>query len=80
MMPLWTTQTRPSSEKWGWALASVGAPCVAQRVWAMPVTAAASNAGATVALTFSVKRATLPTARTELRRPLGSCKAKPAES
>ncbi len=36
MMPLWTTTTRPA--RWGWALRSVGAPWVAQRVWPMPVT------------------------------------------
>ena len=36
MMPLCTTAKRPSFETWGWALKSVGAPCVAQRVWPMP--------------------------------------------
>jgi hypothetical protein len=35
MMPLWTRAT--SLVAWGWALLVVGAPCVAQRVWAMPV-------------------------------------------
>ena len=35
MMPLCTTATR--SVACGWALASVGLPCVAQRVWPMPV-------------------------------------------
>jgi hypothetical protein len=35
MMPLWTKATSPVA--CGWALSSVGAPCVAQRVWAMPV-------------------------------------------
>ena len=34
MMPLCTTATPP--EVWGWALASLGLPWVAQRVWAMP--------------------------------------------
>ena len=35
MMPLWTSATR--EEACGCALRSVGAPCVAQRVWPMPV-------------------------------------------
>ena len=35
MMPLWTTASR--GEACGWALASVGLPCVAQRVWPMPI-------------------------------------------
>ncbi len=35
MMPLWTIVTSPTM--CGWALSSVGAPCVAQRVWAMPI-------------------------------------------
>ena len=34
MMPLWTMATR--SVAWGWALVSLGAPWVAQRVWPMP--------------------------------------------
>ena len=33
-MPLWTTAIEP--ETCGWALRSLGTPCVAQRVWAMP--------------------------------------------
>ena len=37
MMPLWTSATGPTM--CGWALPTVGAPCVAQRVWAMPVVA-----------------------------------------
>ena len=36
MMPLCTTATRPSQEVWGCAFASLGRPCVAQRVWPMP--------------------------------------------
>ena len=35
MMPLWTTATR--SVACGCALVSVGRPCVAQRVWPMPL-------------------------------------------
>ena len=37
MMPLWITATRPSADRCGWALRSVGPPWVAQRVWPMPV-------------------------------------------
>ena len=37
MMPLWTTQILPSVEQCGCELTSEGAPCVAQRVWPMPV-------------------------------------------
>ena len=36
MVPLWTTATAPAQSSWGWALASVGGPWVAQRVWPMP--------------------------------------------
>src|ERR1700686_587754 len=35
MMPLWTTATR--SVAIGWAFFSFGLPCVAQRVWPMPI-------------------------------------------
>jgi hypothetical protein len=31
MMPLWTTEILPRAPMWGWALTSVGAPCVAHR-------------------------------------------------
>ena len=37
MIPLCTTATRPASSVCGWALASVAGPCVAQRVWPIPV-------------------------------------------
>ncbi len=36
MIPLCTTATRPSAEVCGWALTSLAAPWVAQRVWPMP--------------------------------------------
>ena len=42
MMPLWTTATR--SVAIGWALPSVGRPCVAQRVWPMPIVPASGSA------------------------------------
>ena len=35
-MPLCTTATRPLQSVWGWALASVGLPWVAQRVCPRP--------------------------------------------
>ncbi len=41
MMPLWMTATVPVQSTWGWALRSLGAPWVAQRVWPMPVVAGA---------------------------------------
>ncbi len=37
MMPLCVTAIVPPQSVWGWALASVGAPCVAQRVCAIAV-------------------------------------------
>ena len=37
MIPLWTTATWPVQSTCGWALASVGPPWVAQRVWPMPL-------------------------------------------
>ena len=37
MMPLWMTATVPVQSTCGWALRSLGAPWVAQRVWPMPV-------------------------------------------
>ena len=40
MMPLWIRASLPSSPpRCGWAFWSVGPPCVAQRVWPMPVVA-----------------------------------------
>ena len=43
MMPLWTTaNSHEGPETCGCALAGEGAPCVAQRVWAMPACAESS--------------------------------------
>ena len=39
MMPLWMRASLPSSPRCGCAFRSFGAPCVAQRVWPMPVRA-----------------------------------------
>ena len=36
-MPFCTTTTSPALEQWGWALRSLGSPCVAQRVCPMPL-------------------------------------------
>ena len=36
MMPLWMTVRSPVQSAWGWALRSLGRPCVAQRVWPRP--------------------------------------------
>ncbi len=37
MTPLWIRANLPSLLRWGWALASVTPPWVAQRVWPIPV-------------------------------------------
>ena len=42
MMPLWMTATRPSAERCGWALRSVGPPWVAHLVCPIPVVPVAS--------------------------------------
>ena len=39
MMPLCTTAMRPAESVCGCALMSVGSPCVAHRVWPMPIVA-----------------------------------------
>jgi hypothetical protein len=36
MMPLWMTAMRFVPSQCGWAFLSLGSPCVAQRVWAIP--------------------------------------------
>ncbi len=46
MMPLCTSATRPVAPRWGWALASVGAPWVAQRVCPIPVVDGGSGSSA----------------------------------
>ena len=56
MMPLCTTLTR--SVLCGWALRSVGAPCVAQRVWPMPMVPASGACSSALARLTS-----LPSAR-----------------
>src|ERR1700733_10571463 len=56
MMPLWPTASL--GDACGWALVSVGLPCVAQRVWPMPI---APSSGA--AASFASRFLSLPSAR-----------------
>ncbi len=56
MMPLCTTATRAVA--CGCALVSVGAPCVAQRVWPMPVLP-----GSFIRSSASARLSSLPEAR-----------------
>ena len=65
---------REPGEACGWALFSVGLPCVAQRVWPMPI-APLSGAAASFASRFR----SLPSARRRSSRPFSSV-ATPAES
>ncbi len=74
MIPLCTTAISPLGSVWGWALWSLGAPWVAQRVWPMPVDPATGSASS-----ISARRESLPSAlRTTRVRP--SQTATPAES
>src|SRR6476620_10962792 len=76
MMPLWIRASRSSSPpRWGWALASVGPPWVAQRVWPMPVVAGGSCSSAMASRRF----ASLP-ARFSETTPSAVTRATPAES
>ena len=81
-MPLTTTWTRSFVSKCGWALDSVTRPCVAQRVWPMPLVACSSatatatggplSCGSAPPLpcaTASRSLLRLPTARTEAISP-----------
>ena len=61
MMPLCTTET--SSVMWGWALASLGLPWVAQRVWPMPVE---PESGARLQAEFEVAQLAFGAAAPEL--------------
>ena len=72
MMPLWTTATRPAI--WGWALRSAGTPCVAQRVWPMPVVPGSGSAANSAS-----RLRILPSARRLCSAPSTSV-ATPAES
>ena len=72
MMPLWTTATR--SVAMGWALRSDGLPCVAQRVWPMPMVPGSGSAASRVSRLTS-----LPSARRRSMWPFTRV-ATPAES
>ena len=75
MIPLCTRATRPAAPRCGWALRSLGAPCVAQRVCPMPVQASGSGWSASALSRF----ASLPARFSEAILP--SCtRAIPAES
>ncbi len=73
-MPLWTKAKRWRSSAWGWALAWVTPPWVAQRVWPMP-----RNPSNPAARTASASSATLPTSLM-VRNPSAVHTASPAES
>ena len=73
-MPFITTCTRPDASSWGWQFASVTRPWVAQRVWAMPLTASLP-----APLMRSRRFFRGPTARTVRTSPF-STSEKPAES
>ena len=82
MMPLCTSAMRPlvaslapgPDEKCGCALCTAGAPCVAQRVWAMPVVASMPSA-----CTLSSSSATREVLRARRSSPPW-CTATPQES
>src|SRR6266567_3792247 len=74
MMPLWTSARVPPQSVCGCALTVLGAPCVAQRVWAIPV----CPAGRLVPRAFS-STLIFPAALWTSMRP-SSISASPAES
>ncbi|GAP54620.1 hypothetical protein AHiyo6_11850 [Arthrobacter sp. Hiyo6] len=59
--PLCMTASRSSSARCGWAFASVGAPCVAQRVCPIPTAAAGNGSVSTSAERFASRPAFLRT-------------------
>ena len=75
MMPLWTSATRPSADRCGWAFASVGPPWVAQRVCPMPMV----DAGSGLAASSASRLAILPAYLRHSIRPSAPT-ATPAES
>ena len=75
MMPLCTMAMRPEQSVWGWALRSVGAPWVAQRVWPMPAVPTRL-----AVLHRSTSVATRPAHFTPCRLPEGDRTSTPAES
>ena len=73
-MPLWTTTTSLLQSVCGCAFCSVGRPCVAQRVWAIP-----TKPGALEPASFSMRVESFPALRWIVKWPLQSV-AIPAES
>ena len=73
-MPLWITATRPEQSRCGWALSSVGGPCVAQRVWPIAVVPPAMGSAASAASSSDSLPARLRTVRPSVST------ATPAES
>ena len=75
MIPLWMTVISPVQSWWGWALRSLGRPCVAQRVCARPMAAWGVRSA------IAVWRLTsLPARLSTKRSPASSTRAIPAES
>ncbi len=77
MMPLWTTARSPLQSRMGWALASVGWPCVAHRVWPMPADTALGPSSTTLRRSSSER---VPVAARARHRVPPDCRATPAES
>ena len=74
MIPLWTTATAPLQSVWGCALRVVGAPCVAQRVCAIPLVPCRG------APSSRVRSAPTRPASLATTTPAPFCTATPAES
>ena len=74
MIPLWTSAIRSWQSVWGWALISVGAPWVAQRVWPIPIVPAVGS-DSTSASSSESRPGSL-----EIRSPRPLMMARPAES
>ena len=77
MMPLCTTATLPVQSRMGWALDSVGWPCVAHRVWPMPAVTAPGPSSTTLRRSSSER---VPVAARARHRAPSDCRATPAES
>ena len=75
MIPLWITVISPVQSWCGWALRSLGRPCVAQRVWARPIAACGVRSAIAVCRLTS-----LPARFSTNISPDSSTRAIPAES
>lgn len=76
MIPLWMTAIRPSQSACGWALRSVGAPCVAHRVCPIPAVAVAGG----LETRMDRRLASFPALFSTIRSPSSPTRAIPAES